>query len=603
MKIKKIKKCKIKTLFIKLFLFFLLCFMSFISVFVYIDYKNYEKDIVYTTFENNEKEYLDFLEVQRWYGENYYKKMDVETASQRYLEQYNDYYLIENSQHDIIYENYISQHFSDTPYMIVTSQNYTQKIYVDLSHVDPLVINEIDQYFVDDFSLSDETVAHFLGQSCSIQIDHEEEKSTLTMNIPEYLSISDKTYVGNALEVPLRAYDVQVLYYQSSQVEYTNQKYLQTETRLLQRNVIMKQCQSLISHTYNQIYTEKEGIYQYKKSGNDLYILQQIKLNNSSHYTIGYINHVNVYFNYFNKSLMDQFINHIGLYILSIVFAFGVSYLFERMISRRIYVINQGIKAIDNNCFDIILEEHTHDEFGILSHNINLMSHKMKKTIEQLSAEVENVKKLESVRKEFIANFTHEIKTPLGIINGYIELIEETNDSMKKEQYLKAIEEECQRINELVLGMLKLSRLESGKVELKRENRDMEDIVSSTIDSFTSLLAQKRIQIIMEAESITLSVDPFEIQIVIQNFLSNAIKNTPQFGHIYIKYQDNKIYIENEGSHISQSQMSSIWDTYVSGDREGTGLGLAICKTILDLHAFHYGVENTEKGVQFWFGE
>lgn len=577
--------------------------MSFISVFVYIDYKNYENDIVYTTFENNEKEYLDFLEVQRWYEENYYKNMDIETASQRYLEQYNDYYLIENNNHNIIYENYISQHFSDTPYMIVTSQNYTKKIYVDLSDVDPLIMNEIDQYFVNEASYSDEIIAHFLGKANSIKIDHEEEKSTLTMNIPEYLSISDKTYVGNALEVPLRAYDVQILYYQSAQVEYAHQKYLYKGTRLLQKNVIMKQCQSLISHTYQQIYTEKEGIYQYKKNGNDLYILQKIQLNNSSHYTIGYINHVNVYFNYFNKSLIDQFINHIGLYILSIVFAFGVSYLLERMISRRIYIINQGIKAIDNNCFDIVLKENTYDEFGTLSHNINLMSHKMKETIEQLSAEIEHVKKLETVRKEFIANFTHEIKTPLGIINGYIELIEETNDSIKKEQYLQAIEEECHHINELVLGMLKLSRLESGKVELKKENIDMDDIVSSTIDSFTSLLAKKRIQIIMEGESTTLFVDPFEIQIVIQNFLSNAVKSTPQFGHIYIKYQNRKVYIENEGSHLSQSQMSSIWDTYVSGDREGTGLGLAICKTILDLHEFHYGVENTEKGVQFWFGE
>lgn len=89
------------------------------------------------------------------------------------------------------------------------------------------------------------------------------------------------------------------------------------------------------------------------------------------------------------------------------------------------------------------------------------------------------------------------------------------------------------------------------------------------------------------------------MQMVIKNFLSNAIEHTPKNKHIYIVYNENIISIENEGEFISVDQMNRIWDTYVSSDREGTGLGLAICKTILALHHYGYYVENTSRGVKF----
>lgn len=127
----------------------------------------------------------------------------------------------------------------------------------------------------------------------------------------------------------------------------------------------------------------------------------------------------------------------------------------------------------------------------MLSQSINQMSQQLKETIFHLNKEIDKVKKLESIKQEFITNFTHEIKTPLGIIDGYIELIETTDNENKKEQYLKTIEQEVSRINELVIAMLNLSRLESGKVELKIEEIDLDDVVISTIDAFISLI-QKR---------------------------------------------------------------------------------------------------------------
>lgn len=302
-------------------------------------------------------------------------------------------------------------------------------------------------------------------------------------------------------------------------------------------------------------------------------------------------------------NLMNRVIHNNALFIcLSCILVVILSAVLSHLLTKRVIDIERITQRIANNNFNLYLDEKGNDELGVLSRHINKMNRQLKTTIDQLNEELLHVKQLESMRKEFIANFTHEIKTPLSIINGYIELIENTQDEYKKEDYLKAIEQETSHINGLVLAMLNLSRLESGKVELKKDNVDIEDLVSTSLDSMSSLLKQKQLKIIIQGKSPVMNIDSFEMEMVIKNFLNNAIKHTPKQGYIYIIYTENQVIIENEGSSLTDEQIKTIWDTYVSGDREGTGLGLAICKTILELHHFDYGVKNTEKGVAFWFG-
>lgn len=146
----------------------------------------------------------------------------------------------------------------------------------------------------------------------------------------------------------------------------------------------------------------------------------------------------------------------------------------------------------------------------------------------------------------------------LGIINGYIELMEVIEDEEKRQEYLEAIGIETKHINELVQAMLSLSRLESGYVELDIQEVDMEDLLTSTIDLFAPLLEKKKIQIALQGEFDSIKVDPFEVQIVIKNFMSNAIKHTPHDGHIYISFNNNILSIENEGEHLSEEQKTRI---------------------------------------------
>ena len=287
------------------------------------------------------------------------------------------------------------------------------------------------------------------------------------------------------------------------------------------------------------------------------------------------------------------------IYIISFIVCIMISLLISYILTRRIKKMSQATLSIANNDFDIHLNEKSKDELGVLSHNINQMSQQLKTTIQQLNDEIEYVKKLEGMRKEFIANFTHEIKTPLSIINGYIELIEAGKDDLKKQQYLSAIHQEIEHINQLIMAMLDLSRLESGKVELHKEDIDLEDLLMSIVETFAPILKKKHIHVVMGDEFPHIQGDFKELKIVFQNFMSNAIKHTPQNGHIYIKYHQGILSFENEGKHLSHEQKETIWDTYVSSDRQGTGLGLAICRSILELHGFQYDVCNSEKGVEF----
>lgn len=296
-----------------------------------------------------------------------------------------------------------------------------------------------------------------------------------------------------------------------------------------------------------------------------------------------------------HQVIYSNMIIHIFSFIVCIMISLLISYI----LTRRIKKMSQATLSIANNNFDIHLNEKSKDELGVLSHNINQMSQQLKITIQQLNDEIEYVKKLEGMRKEFIANFTHEIKTPLSIINGYIELIEAGKDDLKKQQYLSAIHQEIEHINQLIMAMLDLSRLESGHVELHKEDIDLEDLLMSIVETFAPILKKKHIHVVMGDEFPHIQGDFKELKIVFQNFMSNAIKHTPQNGHIYIKYHQGILSFENEGKHLSHEQKETIWDTYVSSDRQGTGLGLAICRSILELHGFQYDVCNSEKGVEF----
>lgn len=321
--------------------------------------------------------------------------------------------------------------------------------------------------------------------------------------------------------------------------------------------------------------------------------------------TAGYIFVIQEYTNLtmrsFRQFMHDNSSTYLLAFVLIILICLSIAYMVVKPIRR----IETTAKHIARKEFDYPIDTTRHDELGDLSRSIDRMSKELESTINNLHQEIERVQRLEVIRKEFVSNFTHEIKTPLGIINGFSELVEIEQDEKKRNEYITIIQNETKRINELVLAMLDLSKLESQKVSLKLEEVDLLDIVGDCLDSMMYLFERKQIKVHTQLDSSMVKADRFKIEMVIDNFISNALRYTAEGKNVYVRLDEHGFEIENEGHPIPKDDLEKIWLTFHKVDRsrnaEGTGLGLAICKAILDLHHFEYGVKNTEKGVLFYF--
>lgn len=298
-----------------------------------------------------------------------------------------------------------------------------------------------------------------------------------------------------------------------------------------------------------------------------------------------------------NDLIKDNFPLLLGGFLFIVLF----SYLISHMTTRRIKEIDRVAMEITNNNFEGVLDTKGSDELSSLSSHINIMSSNLKRNIDALNLEIDQVKKMEQLRKEFIAQFTHEIKTPLAIINGNIDLLENVDDEDKKAKYIEVINKEISVINDLVLQMLDLSKLEAKAVTLDKKEIDLRELTEDIVDDYEQLLMDKKLKIEIQGEDVLIVGDRKRIEMVIQNYLSNAIKHAFINSTIKIKIKENEFSIENKGKQIDENRMDTIWESFVSDDQKGTGLGLAIVRNILELHEMSYGVYNLQGGVEFYF--
>ena len=298
-----------------------------------------------------------------------------------------------------------------------------------------------------------------------------------------------------------------------------------------------------------------------------------------------------------DELLSENLLSFLGGFLFVVLFSYFISY----MTTRRIKEIDRVAMEIANNNFEGILDTKGHDELSSLSSHINTMSSNLKRNIDALNLEIDQVKKMEQLRKEFIAQFTHVIKTPLAIINGNIDLLENVENIDKKDKYIEVINKEIAVINDLVLQMLDLSKLEAKAITLDKKEIDLRELSEDIIDDYEQLLMDKKLKIEIQGEGVLIVGDRKRIEMVIQNYLSNAIKHAFINSKIKIKIKENEFSIENKGKQIDENRIDTIWESFVSDDQKGTGLGLAIVRNILELHEMSYGVYNLQGGVEFYF--
>ncbi|MBR4161983.1 MAG: hypothetical protein IKR11_00585 [Solobacterium sp.] len=229
----------------------------------------------------------------------------------------------------------------------------------------------------------------------------------------------------------------------------------------------------------------------------------------------------------------------------------------------------------------------------------------------------DKLSKIDELRRDLIANVSHDIRTPLTDIRAYAEMILDISgdDPKKRAKHLDVIIRETDYMNRLVNDMSELSKMQSGNYELSRENIDISELVEEIAELDAPLLEAGKINLVMDVgESLTAYADEIKISQVIANYFSNAIKHSPEGGTITVKAwlkedeETVRVEVSDEGEGITDEELPYIWDRYqkssksFSRNQTSTGLGLAIVKAILDSHGALYGVETEEgKGSTFWF--
>lgn len=264
------------------------------------------------------------------------------------------------------------------------------------------------------------------------------------------------------------------------------------------------------------------------------------------------------------------------------------------------------------------------DEINMLGKNINLMSDKLEATIKQLrnsnirlERDIEEKSKIEEMRTQFISDVSHELKTPIALIQGYAEgLIENVNtDEENRKFYAEVISDEANKMDKLVKQLLELMKLEYGKREFSNANFNIIELISEVIRKSKVMLEEKNIEVRFDfSKPINVYADEFYIEQVVTNYITNAIKHADKvFGEKYIeiRIEDRedkiRIYVFNTGKNIEEEDKERIWRRFYKVDssrnREngGTGIGLALVKAIMNNYNNAFGVENKDTGVEFYF--
>ncbi|WJQ78918.1 sensor histidine kinase [Brevibacillus brevis] len=287
------------------------------------------------------------------------------------------------------------------------------------------------------------------------------------------------------------------------------------------------------------------------------------------------------------------------------------SFYYSRRIAAPLLLMDDMTQKMAKLDFSEKIPIKTEDEIGSLSRNINRLSDMLHAHIVRLEQDIEKEKRLEQTRKEFIAGVSHELKTPLSIMESCLYILKDKADSPKRDYYFAAMEDEVQKMNLLVTDMLELAKYESGTYRMQMDSFRIDVLLEKSCVKLAPDLAGKQLQLHHRLVPVEVIANQHRIEQVIVNFLTNAIRYTPEQEDIVISTVEGedtvKICIENKGVQIPAEQLEKIWDRFYRVEHSrnrstgGTGLGLAISKQILELHGADYGAMNTDEGVLFYF--
>ncbi|HHU49723.1 MAG TPA: cell wall metabolism sensor histidine kinase WalK [Clostridiales bacterium] len=295
-----------------------------------------------------------------------------------------------------------------------------------------------------------------------------------------------------------------------------------------------------------------------------------------------------------NRTLRDTYMSIWRSAIISTVLSIFISYFITRRITNPLIEMNMISREIATGNFKRRVKVKTRDEVGQLAMNFNAMA--------------DSLEKLELMRRSFVANVSHELKSPLTSMRGYIQgVLDHTISNEDREKYLAIALEETERMNRLINDLLDLSQIQTGQFSLDIKVLDINETIRRVLIAWEDRINEKGmdIEVDFDQEARLVEGDPDRLQQVIINLLDNAIKFTREGGLIKLKTWQYKekvfVKVEDQGPGIPEDEIAHIWEPFYQIDKSrsrvkgGTGLGLSIVKKIIEGHGQNIWL-NSEKG-------
>lgn len=320
-----------------------------------------------------------------------------------------------------------------------------------------------------------------------------------------------------------------------------------------------------------------------------------------------------------SASISNRFLLYIGS-VLIVVSILLIWYFSKRITDpiRELARLSDRMADLD---FDAKYTSGGSNEIGELGENFNRMSEKLESTISELKKannslqkDIEQKDKLEKMRNEFLGNVSHELKTPIALIQGYAEGLKEgvNEDAESREFYCDVIMDEASKMNQMVKNLLTLNQLEFGDEDIVFERFNLTALVKGVLQSMEIMADQAGAKIMLHTEEdIYAWADEFKVEQVVRNYVSNACHHVSGDMVIEVKMvqKDGKVRVSvfNTGNPIPEADAPHIWDKFYKVDKAhtreygGNGIGLSIVKAIMKSFNQEYGVKNYDNGVEFWF--
>ena len=318
-------------------------------------------------------------------------------------------------------------------------------------------------------------------------------------------------------------------------------------------------------------------------------------------------------------ALSNRFLIYVGMGTL--IICMGLVWYFSRRITKPIQELAELSDRMANLDFEAKYTSGCNNEIGELGDNFNRMSQKLEKAISELKQannslqqDIEQKEKMEQMRTEFMGNVSHELKTPIALIQGYAEGLKEgvNDDPESRDFYCDVIMDEAGKMNRMVKNLMTLNQLEFGNDKVEFERFNLTELIGGVLQSMDILSQQKDVKLIFREENpVYVWGDEFKIEQVVRNYVSNAYNHVNEEKIIEVKIlrEDGlaKVTVFNTGKPIPEEDVPRIWDKFFKVDKAhtreygGNGIGLSIVKAIMESMHQQYGVKNYDNGVEFWF--